>query len=821
MGSEVTTKAAPRAYPALAWQSWIICVAVAITFFLAARLSLALVEKSDGVAVFWPAAGVATGFLLALGPAARWPVAVGVAAATFAVNLLGDRHLASTLFFVVANAGGPLIVLALVQRFCGTPFDLDGLRRILGFFAATIINAMISGFVGMLGFVFFHVSEVVSPAAVWSHWFASEIVGSIAVAPLAIGIASFLRDAPPKREIAEGALALAIVATICILLAVLPGAPWTFELAVASLCPLFVWIGGRVRPAFMTIAIFMCAITVVSTTIFGIGLFGDNRLPIEERILAAQTTIVALSFGALILAALFSERRMHERAILERERRLEDVLRAGGVITFEWDLKTGLIELSQNAAEILGLGPRQFLAGTEWMEGIHPDDRASVEAYLGVGSADERSHAMTFRFLRPDGRGEVWLEQVAVTHFDSAGVPSRINGLATDITERKRFEDEISRAWRSAALANRAKSSFLSAASHDLRQPLQTLRFLQVALEQQVPDGEGRNLLGGISRSLDTMSSILSSLLDLNRLEAGNLRPLKSDFPINDIFEALTTDLSNSASDKGLRWRVVRSSLLVRSDKRMLEAMIRNLLSNALRYTNRGRILLGCRRMGDNIRIEVMDSGIGITPEQLPHIFEEYYQGASAERGGVGLGLAIVKRLGEMLGHRIDVRSAPGEGTVFSIEVPRGEACHDTPEGAQAPREEGSGFRGTILVVEDEASVRSSISRMLKAKGIEAIVVATANDALDRISQDDVRPDMLICDYNLRGSPNGVETVSALRKALDRDVPAIVMTGDMRSGIVELISAQGVSVLIKPFLVDELLQQLARLTRRPAAGTPN
>jgi len=415
----------------------------------------------------------------------------------------------------------------------------------------------------------------------------------------------------------------------------------------------------------------------------------------------------------------------------------------------------------------------------------------------------------------------VWLEQVAVTHFDSAGVPSRINGLATDITERKRFEDEISRAWRSAALANRAKSSFLSAASHDLRQPLQTLRFLQVALEQQVPDGEGRNLLGGISRSLDTMSSILSSLLDLNRLEAGNLRPLKSDFPINDIFEALTTDLSNSASDKGLRWRVVRSSLLVRSDKRMLEAMIRNLLSNALRYTNRGRILLGCRRMGDNIRIEVMDSGIGITPEQLPHIFEEYYQGASAERGGVGLGLAIVKRLGEMLGHRIDVRSAPGEGTVFSIEVPRGEACHDTPEGAQAPREEGSGFRGTILVVEDEASVRSSISRMLKAKGIEAIVVATANDALDRISQDDVRPDMLICDYNLRGSPNGVETVSALRKALDRDVPAIVMTGDMRSGIVELISAQGVSVLIKPFLVDELLQQLARLTRRPAAGNPN
>lgn len=820
MSLEIATTDVSPAQSLRAWQPWIVSAAVAIAFFLAARLSLALLDKSDGVAVFWPAAGVASGILVALGPAMRWPVVVGVVIATFAANLLGDRNLASTVFFAVANAGGPLVVSGLLRRFCGAPFELNELRRVFGLFAATIITAMMSGLVGMLGFVLFHPTTV-SPATVWSHWLVSETVGSITVAPLVIGLASFLRHAPPKREIAEGAFALAIVATLCVLLVILPNKLWTFELAMASLSPLFVWIAARVRPAFTAIATFMCAITIVWTTIFAVGLFGDTRLPIEERILSAQVAILATSFGALVLAALFSERRLHEDAILERERRLEEALRAGGVIIFDWNLQTNLIGLSPNAAEILGLGPQPSFSSAEWMRCIHPDDRPSVTDRLGAAGPDDLSHSMTFRFLRPDGRGEVWLEQVAITHIDSAGIPVRINGLNTDITERRRFEGEISRAWKSAALADRAKSSFLSAASHDLRQPLQTLKFLQGSLGLHLTDGEGRDLVDRMARSIDTMSSILSSLLDVNRLEAGNLRASKSDFAINELFDSLAADFSDSIADKGLRWRAVRSCLLVRSDKRMLETMIRNLLTNALRYTDRGRILLGCRRAGDKVRIEVWDSGIGITQDQLPHIFDEYYQGSpNADRGGFGLGLAIVRRLGEMLGHKIGARSSPGKGTVISIEVPCGDANDDAPERTQNPRYETIDFRGTVLVVEDEAGVRSAIGRMLKARGIQAIVVATANDALDRVGREELRPELLICDYNLRGSANGIDTVSALRKALDRNVPAIVMTGDIRSETVGLIASQGISVLIKPFSTDELLQHIARLSHRSTAGNP-
>ncbi len=820
MSLELAATEASPARASIRWPSWAVTIAVGIVFFLAARLSLALLDKTDGIAVFWPAAGVATGFLVAFGSTARWPVVIGVVAATLAANLLGDRNLASSTAFAVANAGSPVIAAGLIRRFYGSPFELNELRRVFGLFGAAIIAAIVCGFVGAVGFSFFHPSAS-SVTTIWRHWVVTETLGSITVAPLLIGLASFLRNAPPRREIVEGIFALAVVATLCLLLVILPNAPWTLELAIASFCPLFVWIAARVRPAFTAVATFMCAITIVWTTIFGVGLFGDARLPLEERVLSAQAIILATSFGALVLAALFSERRTHELAILEREQRLEEALRAGDVITFDWDLRAGLVRLSQNAAEILGLGPRESLSSEEWTRQIHPDDRPSVTARASTAGPHEHPHSMTFRFLRPDGRGEVWLEQVAVTHFDSKGKPTRINGLTSDVTERKRFEEEVSRAWRSAELADRAKSSFLSAASHDLRQPLQTLRFLQASLEPHLLDGEGRRLVSGIARSLDTMSSILSSLLDVNRLEAGSLRPSKSDFAINEVFDSLTADFADSVADKGLRWRLVRSGLEVRSDKRMLGTMLRNLLSNATRYTDRGKILLGCRRVGDKVRIEVWDSGIGISQDQLPQIFQEYYQGADgAERGGFGLGLAIVRRIGEVLDHSIGVRSTPGKGTVFSIEVPRGDSNGDAAESAQAPTYKKGDFPGVILVVEDEASVRTSLSRMLKTRGVEAIVVATANDALARVSRQEIRPDLLLCDYNLRGSANGVDTVNALRAALAWNIPAIVMTGDIRSEIVDSIAGQGISVLIKPFSADELLQHVTRLYQGSTSGNP-
>jgi signal transduction histidine kinase/CheY-like chemotaxis protein len=665
---------------------------VALAYFFTARLSLALLEPADGVAVFWPAAGVASGILIALGPAAQWPVVLGVVAATIAANLLGDRNILSSVFFAVANAGDAIIVAGLIHHFCGSLFELNELRRVLALFAATVVATSLSGIAGTAGFVLFH-SSAASPPVIWLHWFSSDAIGIIAVAPLAIGLASLARSLPSRREIAEGVLALAGVSLVCALLVFLPNQPWTAELAISALCPLLLWIASRLRPAFTAVATFIVATTIVWTTTFTIGIFGDPHLSIEQRVLGAQATILAITLGALILAALFSERRLHESAILEREARLQD-------------------------------------------------------------------------------------------------------------------------AWKSAELADRAKSSFLAAASHDLRQPLQTLRFLQAALEPHHPGGEARNLVDEIGQSLDTMTSILSSLLDVNSLESGNLRPSVSEFSLNEIFEPLAGDFAAQVQDRGLRLRIVHSGLIIRSDRRMLAEMIRNLLSNAFRYTDRGRVLLGCRRAGDNIRIEVWDSGVGITDDQLPHIFHEYYQGtAGAERGGFGLGLAIVKRLGAILDHRVEVRSIPGKGTRFFIEVPRGRSGVEVPEAAPV-HPHNDAFLGSVLVIEDEASVRSALARLLKRRGVDATFVATAAEAFTMVRGQGLRPDALLCDYNLHGSPDGIETIRHLRAALGRNVPAVVMTGDTRSQTVDLISAQGVSVLIKPFTAEALLESLRGQTPR-------
>jgi signal transduction histidine kinase/ActR/RegA family two-component response regulator len=784
-------------------------IAIAIAYFLAARLSLALLEKADGVAVFWPAAGVASGVLIAFGPAARWPVIVAVMAATMGANLLGDRNVPSSLFFAVANAGEAALVAGLIQQLFGVPFELNNLARVLGLFTATITGTIVSGAVGTLGFILFHGASASIPT-VWLHWFTSDALGTIALAPLVIGLVSLCRDLPPARELAEGALVLAVVGLLCGLLVSRPQESWTLELAIAGLCPLFVWTAARLRPAFTAAATFICAFTIVWATTFGIGTFGDTNLPIEQRILAAQATILATSFGALVLAALFSERRLHAISLLEREAKLQEALQAGGVIAFDWDVRTGEIRHSENAAKILGLIPKQVVRFGQLASRIHADDRPRIAASVSAANPDNPAYSATFRFAGPDG--ELWLEQVATVEFDSTGCRVGVRGLTTDITARKRFEQEISRAQRSAELADRAKSAFLAAASHDLRQPLQTLKFLQGALEQHHLGDEGSELVAGIGRSLDTMSGMLSSLLDVNRLESGNLRPARSDFAINEIFESVTTDFGRLIEEKGLRWRLVRSSHIIHSDRRMLEEMIRNLLSNAIRYTDHGRIVLGCRCSGDKVRIEVWDSGVGIAGDQLPHIFEEYYQGCeSSNRGGYGLGLAIVKRLGEILQHSVEVRTTAGKGSGFLIEVPRGQVQAGATGALPTANENRDRFSGTVLIIEDETSVRSALRKLLKAKGMGVVGVATGNDAVSLISQHAMRPDLLLSDYNLPGQMNGVDSVKAVRAAAAWNVPAILMTGDLRSKTVEAISAEGMSVLVKPFSADELFQHIGRL----------
>jgi PAS domain S-box-containing protein len=406
---------------------------------MAARLSLALLTKPDGVAVFWPAAGVSAGMLIALGPAARWPVVIGAMAATIVANLLGDRTIWSALVFAVCNAGEAVIVAGLIERYFGSAFTLDRLSHVLGLLGAVVAGTAISGIGGTLGYILFHTSTA-SALTIWHHWFTSDALGIITVAPLLIGLVSSARDPAPRHEIIEGTIALVTLALLSGVIIFLPREPWVTVVPIAALFPLLLWLAARCRPVFAAAAAFIIALTIVWTTTFGIGIFGDTSFPIAERILSAQAGILAVSLCSFVLAALFAERREHEAVLMESEARLQEALTAGGVAAFDWEVSSDQSQRSENAALILGFDPKESLGGVQFLARAHPDERARLLALVRDLRPGRPVFDATFRFIRPDGR-QVWLEQTAKGEFDSTGSLTRLRGLTLDITERKHAEE--------------------------------------------------------------------------------------------------------------------------------------------------------------------------------------------------------------------------------------------------------------------------------------------------------------------------------------------------------------------------------------------
>jgi signal transduction histidine kinase len=295
-----------------------LAVAVGIVYFLAARLSLELLAKPEGVAVFWPAAGVSAGVLIALGSRALWPVVVGTMAATIVANLLGDRNLWSAVLFGLCNTGEAVLTAWLIGHLFGSDFRLNKLRNVLGLAAAAIIGTAVSGIGGALTFKLFH-STTTPILAIWQHWFASDGLGIITVAPLLIELGSASRDRPPLSELVEGALAVAALALVSGLAIFLRSDLLATVGPVAVLFAPLLWLAARCRPVFAAAAAFIVSLSIVWATTFGIGYFGNPALSMAERVIAAQFSILLVAIGASVLAALFAEirdkRRLAEAAL--------------------------------------------------------------------------------------------------------------------------------------------------------------------------------------------------------------------------------------------------------------------------------------------------------------------------------------------------------------------------------------------------------------------------------------------------------------------------------------------------------------------------
>ena len=353
----------------------VLAAVVGLAYFLAARLSVDLVLKPEGVAVFWPAAGISSGVLVALGPCARWPVAAGVTLATIVIHqLIADPLWAGTALGL-SNAAEALITAALIERFFGSDFSLDRLRHVLGFLVAAIIGTAASGIGGAVTYRLFEGSSA-EMLTTWQHWFASDAIGIVIVAPLVIGLSAAVRQPPPRSEIIEGAAALVALAVTTAVAISMPQELWNTVVPVALLFPMLLWLADRCRPVFAAAAVFLVSIAVVSTAVVGVGHFGDRSFPFSDLILQAQATILFVALGAYVLAALFAERKESETRLarvnrmLERERdnKLLNAQAITGAIAHQ--LRQPLAAIVTNAG-----------AGLRWL-GRSPPDYEEVRSAL-------------------------------------------------------------------------------------------------------------------------------------------------------------------------------------------------------------------------------------------------------------------------------------------------------------------------------------------------------------------------------------------------------------------------------------------------------
>ncbi|NUZ06868.1 response regulator [Schlegelella sp. ID0723] len=396
----------------------------------------------------------------------------------------------------------------------------------------------------------------------------------------------------------------------------------------------------------------------------------------------------------------------------------------------------------------------------------------------------------------------------------------RADGLLDALRVEKQAADA---ARHEAEVANRAKTQFFTAASHDLRQPLHAMGLFAEALRQRTHEPEVAQLVNSINESVDALEQLFSQLLDITRIDTGGVDVKPQHFVVGDIFRKLRLHYEPEAFDKGLELRLRGGRHAIHADPLLVERVLRNLVSNAIRYTTDGSVLVTCRRRGERVRLQVWDTGPGIRAEDRKRVFEEFYQVPNAtapapdERKGLGLGLAIVKRLAGLMGAPLDLRSEPGRGSVFTLELPVGEPPRERADAVASKAPAGVTLAGTtIIIVEDEPAVREGLEVLLRGWGADVLafdsVAATrawAGDDAPSAAAGAIKPALLIVDYRLEAGQTGVDAINLLRRRFGAQVPAIVVTGSSMTGHEKEAAEHDFHVLIKPVLPNKLRAMIA------------
>ncbi|WP_313387128.1 PAS domain-containing protein [Rhodospirillum rubrum] len=467
--------------------------------------------------------------------------------------------------------------------------------------------------------------------------------------------------------------------------------------------------------------------------------------------------------------------------------------------------------VNRRVTDWLGKPPTDLL-GRPFREGVDPLLNEATLAGRKAALAGERVD-FDSEFVDPDGHTRRF-QATFIPHLEGGEVLGYV-GLLLDTTKRVEVEAAVRDALARAEAASTSKSRFLAAASHDLRQPMQALNIYVGLLTRQVREQpRAYELVQRVGQSVNALGDLLDSLLDVSKLDAGIVTAAPQPFAVNNILERMDTEMRPLFEAKGLRFRVVKSALMACSDDTLVERILRNLVTNAYRYTQSGGVVLGCRRRGGTVVFQVWDSGIGIPADRLDLIFEEFYQVGNQGRDraqGLGLGLAIVRRLSQLLGHPVAVRSEVGRGTMFEVALPQAspeemEAAVTswTATGLPAIRD------GTLaVVIDDDSAVLDGMALLLEDWGFDVVAAQDMLEAFEALRGSPKAPAVIIADYRLQAGGTGVAAVQSLRQAFGVTIPGVIVTGDTSPERLREVTASGFRLLHKPVRTFDLRAALA------------
>ncbi len=519
-------------------------------------------------------------------------------------------------------------------------------------------------------------------------------------------------------------------------------------------------------------------------------------------------------------------------ALRERDERLHFAQTAAGAGMWDWHIARGSVVWSRECYQLCGIPPGSIEPSLDgWLSAILPEDRPAAEASIQrVLRQGDREFRAEFRILHPT-KGLRWIAgRGRVLDRDPEGRPQRLIGLIFDVTETKTLEDELRRAKDTAERADRAKTQFLAAASHDLRQPIQAAALYAELLRRQAEKFGAAEVFELLQASIASLHTMLNGLLDLSRLEAGVVEPAPVNFDPDPLLFRLISEFRAEAQSQKVELRCRPFGQPILTDPQLLDRILRNLVSNAIKHGASsgagGAVLIACRRRAGHAEFQVWDNGPGIPPEHIDSIFEEFHQLNNPERSstkGFGLGLSIVARMARLLGLRVGVRSVVGRGSVFTVSVPlAGSAVPACPVLASPVPMPGSAtppapdFTGHVaLVVEDDDNILRGMSMMLEDWGIRVVAAHTPDELASRLDGVPAVPSVVIADHRLPGGATGRTVVEMVRRRWK--VPAIIVTGDTAPERLREAKSIGCRLMHKPVEPRELAETLARVIREGRA----